>query len=476
MNRLRTIIVTGVAGLALVSATLPGYAQEQKVVPRSKADMGFSFAPVVKRAAPAVVNIYTRSQVTVQENASPFMNDPFFRQFFGHNFAFPGRTKEQIVSSLGSGVIINSKGFIVTSHHVIRDAQQIKVILSNKEEFDAKVVVKDPQSDLAFLKIETDEPLPYIEMSNSDTLEVGDLVLAIGNPFGVGQTVTNGIISALARKAAGVSDYQFFIQTDAAINPGNSGGALVTMDGKLAGINTAIYSKTGGSQGIGFAIPANMIRSLLTSKVEGGRIIHPWLGIAVQPVTHEMADSIGLKSVQGVIVRKIYPDSPADKSGVKVGDVVLTLNDAGISSEQDLQYRLALSRIGMASKVKLVRGGAEQEMDIVLAAPPETPARDLRKLEGFNPFNGLTVANLSPALAVELGMDDDVARGVTVVEVGKVKQSITVGWRRGDILLEINGTRITDTAQLEKLVKTIDHGWKIVYARGGKIMSLTVRM
>ena len=252
------------------------------------------------------MNIFARGHVTVTDNASPFANDPFFRQFFGQqNFAFGGRPREAVISSLGSGVIIKPDGLIVTSFHVIKDAQEITVVLSDKREFDAKVVLRDPQSDLAFLKIDAGAPLPYLELRDSDTLEVGDLVLAIGNPFGVGQTVTNGIVSGLARKAAGVSDYQFFIQTDAAINPGNSGGALVDMGGRLIGINTAIYSNSGGSLGIGFAIPANMVRSLLGSKVAGGRVVHPWLGLAVQQVTPEIAESLGIKSSQGVIVKNL---------------------------------------------------------------------------------------------------------------------------------------------------------------------------
>jgi len=471
-NRIKSACV---AGILLVAASFPVYAQEEKVVPQSKTDINFSFAPVVKKAAPAVVNIYTKQRVKVVENISPFMNDPFFQQFFAQQgLTYGGRAREQVISSLGSGVIINPKGFIVTAHHVIKDAQEITVVLSDKKEFEAKVVMKDPQADLAFLKIDAPEALPFLEMRDSDTLEVGDLVLAIGNPFGVGQTVTNGIVSALARQAAGVSDYQYFIQTDAAINPGNSGGALIGMDGKLVGINTAIYSKSGGSLGIGFAIPSNMVRSLLASKVEGGRIVHPWLGASVQPVTKEIADSMGLKSVQGVIIRKLYPDSPAEKDGLKTGDIITEVNGASISSERDLQYRLVLAKIGENSKFNYVRDGKNGSATVELAAPPENPKRDLRTISGRNPLDGVTVANLSPALAVEFGLDDT-AGGVVVVAAGGSKNGINIGWQHGDIIMEINGMKITSSKQLESLVSDAKN-WKIVYQRGGNINSLTVTM
>ncbi len=475
--------------VSLVFVAAPVYAQDmkqvegqnEKVVPRTKAEANFSFAPVVRKTAPAVVNIYTKQRVQVTENASPFMNDPFFQQFFGQqgqgvpSFSFGGRTREAVTSSLGSGVIINPKGFIVTAHHVIKDAQTITVVLSNKEEYDAKVVMKDPKADLAFLKIDSPEALPFIEMRDSDTLEVGDLVLAIGNPFGVGQTVTNGIVSALARKAEGVSDYQYFIQTDAAINPGNSGGALVTTDGKLIGINTAIYSRSGGSQGIGFAIPSNIVRSLMDSKVEGGHVVHPWFGVQVQTVTREIAESLSMKFPQGVIVRSVYPDSPAQKNGMKIGDVITSVNGASINSPEDLQYRLVLSKIGESSTFDVLQGGASKTLTIPLIAPPEIPKADPRDIKGLNPLDGLTVANLSPALALEVGMDE-MATGVMVVGGGKSTHGINIGWGRGDIIVEINGVKVTSSEQLVTLLKKDSHNWQIVYKRNGQLNALTVRM
>jgi Do/DeqQ family serine protease len=448
---------------------------EEKAVPQTGAQITLSFAPVVKKAAPAVVNIYIKSHVQVQDSPSPFMRDPFFQQFFAQHFHFGGRTHDQVVSSLGSGVIIKPDGMIVTSHHVIKNAQEIRVVLSDKREFDARVTLKDPQSDLAFLKIDAPDPLPFLEMRDTDTLEVGDLVLAIGNPFGVGQTVTNGIISALSRQAVGVSDYQFFIQTDAAINPGNSGGALVDMNARLVGINTAIYSKTGGSVGIGFAIPADMVRSLMNGKVEKGRVVHPWLGFSVQVITNDMAESMGMKSPQGVIVTRVSADSPADKAGFKVGDVITSFGDTPIGSGKDLQYRLALAKIGDTANMHILRDGKPETLEMALAAPPNNVDSDRRLLKGKHPLNGLTVANLSPALAAELNMDDTAVQEGVVVIATNGKSAISV-LRPGDIVRAINGTEITSTEQLEDMLRTPGHKWEIAYQRNGSLNTLTVRM
>ena len=262
-------------------------------VPSSRAEIQLSFAPLVKQVAPAVVNIYTHTVVTQQQPLSPLFNDPFFRQFFGDDFF--GKPVERDQNALGSGVLVRADGLVVTNVHVIKGAQEIKVVLSDGREFTAKPVTVDDQTDIALLKIDpAGAELPVLELADSDALEVGDLVLAIGNPFGVGQTVTSGIISALARTQRGINDYGFFIQTDAAINPGNSGGALVTLDGRLAGINTAIVTRTGGSVGIGFAIPANMVRTVIAAVDNGGQVVRPWIGATGQPVTAELAEGFGL--------------------------------------------------------------------------------------------------------------------------------------------------------------------------------------
>lgn len=468
---LRYVITACLLVMLVFLEARAGHAQAPQV-PQSREQIQLSFSPVVKQAAPAVVNIYTRRRVQVTE--TPMLRDPFFSQLFGHGFSFGGRTHEQVVSSLGSGVMIKPGGLIVTSYHVIKDAQQVTVVLSDRREFEAKLVLKDPQSDLAFLRIKTGEPLPYLELQDSDRLEVGDLVLAIGNPFGIGQTVTSGIISALARKAAGVSDYQFFIQTDASINPGNSGGALVDMHGRLIGINTAIYSKSGGSLGIGFAIPANMVRSLMNSTVHDGRVVRPWLGIFGQPVTSDIAESVGMPSPAGVIIRKIYPGSPAQKAGLEVGDIILRVNDAGISNDQEIHYRLALLRIGSEVTMTVLHDGKRREVVVPLIAPPENPPRDQRTLVGQHPLNGFTVANLSPALSSELGIDDQAASGVIVLAGSNT--TIASAIAPGAVLLKVNGTPVKSTAQLEKLLSEPSKAWQIVYQQGSNTMTLTVTM
>src|ERR1700749_2826249 len=288
--------------------------QDTRQVPTSPAQVQLSYAPVVKRAAPAVVNVYA---ARVVENRNPFLNDPMFRQFFG---AVP---REQVLRSLGSGVIVDPSGLVVTNNHVIEGASEVKVALSDKREFDAEIVLKDAHSDLSVLRLKgANEKFPVLDFANSDDLQVGDLVLAIGDPFGVGQTVTHGIVSALARTQVGISDYQFFIQTDAAINPGNSGGALVDLNGRLVGINTAIYSRSGGSQGIGFAIPVNMGRGVIASAGGGSSFVRrPWLGAKLQAVTADIADSMGLRRPAGALVASVQAKSPAARAGLKTSDL-----------------------------------------------------------------------------------------------------------------------------------------------------------
>src|ERR1035438_1744559 len=304
--------------LLLIAAGIatPGFAQDRRV-PASAAELKLSYAPIVQRVQPAVVNVYAAKMV--QRN--PLLDDPIFRRFFG----VPGQQGDQMQRSLGSGVMVDASGLVVTNVHVIEGADQVKVSLSDKREFEAEIVLKDSRSDLAVLRLkDSHEKFPTLDFSNSDELMVGDVVLAIGNPFGVGQTVTHGIISALARTQVGITDYQFFIQTDAAINPGNSGGALVDMTGSLAGINTAIYSHSGGSQGIGFAIPANMVRVVVASAKSGGKAVkRPWLGARLQAVTPEIAETLGLRLPNGALVASVVPNSPAARAGLKSSDLIV---------------------------------------------------------------------------------------------------------------------------------------------------------
>ncbi|MBT6286695.1 MAG: Do family serine endopeptidase, partial [Rhodospirillaceae bacterium] len=406
--------------VALVAAMLVGpgvsVGADEKRVPASRADINLSFAPLVKSAAPAVVNIYTR-RVVRSRRTSPLFNDPFFRRFFGNQFPPGSRQNQRVQNSLGSGVIVSADGLIVTNHHVIDKADEITVVLTDRREFEAEVVTRDDGTDLAVLRIKSnDEKLPFLKLRDSDTLEVGDLVLAIGNPFGVGQTVTSGIVSALARTARGVSDFGFFIQTDAAINPGNSGGALISLDGGLIGINTAIYSRGGGSNGIGFAIPSNMVATVIGSALSGGQVVRPWLGARGQTVDSDLARSLGLSRPSGVLINSVHPNGPAAKAGVKVGDVVVSVNAKEIADANTLKFRIATLSVGTSAAFSVMRRGQVVDISVPLQAAPEIPQRDLSLISGSNPYTGAEVANLSPALAEEISFDADAA-GVVVMRV-----------------------------------------------------------
>src|SRR3979490_3310506 len=304
--------------IVVMMAAMTQAASQGRRVPASPAELKLSYAPIVQRVQPAVVNVYAAKMV---QNRNPLLDDPIFRRFFG----VPGQQPEQMQRSLGSGVMVDASGLVVTNNHVIEGADQVKVSLADKREFEAEIVLRDSRTDLAVLRLkDTKEKFATLDFANSDELLVGDVVLAIGNPFGVGQTVTHGIISALARTQVGITDYQFFIQTDAAINPGNSGGALVDMTGKLAGINTAFFSRSGGSQGIGFAIPANMVRVVVASAKSGGKAVkRPWLGARLQAGTPASAESLGLKLPNGGLGANVAPHSPAAKAGLKESDLIV---------------------------------------------------------------------------------------------------------------------------------------------------------
>ena len=463
-QRIRAGAIAIVAAVsAMVVIGLDAIAEE---LPKSRAEINLSFAPLVKQTAPAVVNVYAK-RANKQQALSPFGNDPFFRRFFG-NDGFFGQPRERVQNSLGSGVIVEGSGFIVTNNHVIKGATDIRVVLHDRREFDAKLLVKDERTDLAVLKIDTGgKELPFLRLADSDVLEVGDLVLAIGNPFGVGQTVTSGIISALARTRVGVSDYQFFIQTDAAINPGNSGGALVDMQGRLIGINTAIYSRSGGSVGIGFAIPSNMVNSVIFSAQGDGRVVRPWSGVEVQDVTADIAESLGFRRPIGALVTNLHPLSPLAKAGIKRGDVLLTVNNKDIANAREFSYRFATLRIGKRARIGLKRRGDPKRVRVDLIAPPEVPARDAARVRGRSPFAGLLVANLSPAVSEELGLQTT-DNGVVVMDVGR-GPARRVGFKKGDVLVEINDTRIESVAKLRELLRYGDEWWDFTISRNGRL-------
>lgn len=459
--------------VALVLIPWGARAESQKQVPGSRGEVELSYAPVVKRVAPAVVNVYSK-RVVKEQVRSPFANDPFFQQFFGNRFSF-GVPRERVQQSLGSGVIVDPSGLVVTNYHVIKDGQEFTVALADRREFEAELILSDERTDLAVLRIGNGrEKLPHLAFKNSDAVEVGDLVLAIGNPFGVGQTVTSGIVSALARTHVGVSDYQFFIQTDAAINPGNSGGALVTMDGQLIGINTAIYSQTGGSIGIGFAIPSNMVESVVASARNGGHVKRPWFGAALQPVDAELARSLGLDRPGGSLIRDLAAGSPADKAGLKVGDVIREVDGFTVDEPQALRYRFATKGLGGKAKISYLRDGKLRETEVALVAPPEDPPAEETAITGRNPFAGATVANLSPAIADRLGFDSLTEKGVVIVNVEPGSAANRIQFQRGDVIVEVMGEKIGNVREFVRATSGTRPQWSFTVKRGERSFTATV--
>src|SRR4051812_15471184 len=462
------MIFTRCLTLICLSAALatPSLAQDRRV-PASAAEVRLSYAPIVQRVQPAVVNVYAAKVV---RDRNPLLDDPMFRRFFG----VPGQQPEQMQRSLGSGVMVDPSGLVVTNVHVIEGADEVKVSLSDKREFEAEIVLKDPRSDLAVLHIKgVHEKFPTLDFANSDELLVGDVVLAIGNPFGVGQTVTQGIISALARTQVGITDYQFFIQTDAAINPGNSGGALVDMTGKLAGINTAIFSRSGGSQGIGFAIPANMVRVVVASAKSGGKAVkRPWLGARLQAVAPEIAETLGLRLPTGALVASVVPNGPAARAGLKLSDLIVGIDGQTVDDPNAFDYRFATRPLGGSSQIDVMRAGKTLKLTVPLETAPDTGRNEI-VLSGRSPFQGAKVANISPALADELHLDAD-AEGVVVTDLADGGAAAGVGFQKGDIILAVNNQKISKTADLEKATREQMRIWRITLVRGGQPINVTL--
>jgi serine protease Do len=468
MMILRALVVP----IIFLLAAGPALAARQ--VPQGRAEVQLSYAPLVAKTAPAVVNIYTK-KVIRSSFRSPLFDDPFFQRFFGRDFLGGGLSRERVQRSLGSGVIVRADGIIITNNHVIDGADEIVVALADRREFPAKLVLADKRTDLAVLRIDVgDEKLPILELADSDKVLVGDLVLAIGDPFGVGQTVTSGIVSALGRSQGGVSDYQFFIQTDAAINPGNSGGALIGLDGRLIGVNTAILSRSGGSIGVGFAIPANIVGFIIDSALNGGKVVRPWLGAGGQAVTAEIAASLGLDRPVGVLVNGVYPGGPADQAGLKVGDVVLAVNDHEISDPQGLLSRLGSQRVGGQAALTVLHAGKRRTLMVDLKPPPEVPPRNETELTGRHPLAGAVALNLSPAVAEELGVDS-MMRGVMIFKVARRSPAARFGIQPGDVMVSVNGQKIATVSQLEDVLENAPGGWSIKIRRNGQLLSLTIR-
>jgi len=463
----RTFAAAVGAVLLCVSALPERATAQDRRVPNSPTELRMSYAPIVQKASPSVVNVYA---ARVVENRNPFMEDPFFRRFFGGGGG--GMPREQVQRSLGSGVIVDASGLVMTNNHVIEGATEVKIALSDKREFEAEVLLKDARTDLAVLRVkDAKERFTAIEIGNSDELQVGDLVLALGNPFGVGQTVTHGIVSALARTQVGITDYQFFIQTDAAINPGNSGGALVDLAGRLIGINTAIFSRSGGSQGIGFAIPVNMVNVVIASAKTGGTTVkRPWLGAKLQSVTPDIAEGLGLKRPTGALVANVLEKGPAARGGLRTGDLIVAIDGQLVDDSNAFDYRFATKPLGGQSQLGILRGGKEAKLTVPLESAPET-AREEMVIQARSPFMGLKVANLSPAVADELRLDPN-AEGVAVIEIADGSLAQNLGFQRGDVIMQVNSEKISRTRDLDRAARLPTRGWRITVMRGGQQVSL----
>lgn len=446
-----------------------------RAVPASQASIQQSFAPVVRRTAPAVVNVY--SSVNIRRSNCPYANDPFWASFYcGNNVQVENK---KVDNSLGSGVIVGADGVIVTNRHVVEAGQEFRVALSDRREFPATLVMADPRTDLAVLKIDTKgESLPTLSFADTRGVQVGDLVIAIGNPFGVGQTVTSGIVSALARTDVGASDFASFIQTDAAINPGNSGGALVDMNGRLVGVNTLIFSRGGGSNGVGFAIPAEMVKRVVDAAVHGGTMVRPWLGAKGESIDSRMAAGLGLDRPRGVLISEVFPNGPAAKAGLKKGDVVLSVDGREVFDDKGMKFIAATKAEGETIDMTVMSGGRTRLVRAALAPPPGTTKAELVAISGRNPFTGTQVAEVSPALAEELGLDPfKFENGVMIYRIPPGSYARRVGFQPADIIREINGVSIRTRGEFEAAIRRAEAGdgvWRLAIERNGQRIETTL--
>ncbi|WP_299849236.1 trypsin-like peptidase domain-containing protein [uncultured Roseovarius sp.] len=453
--------------ILLICLPVAGWSQTR--VPASQADMQLSFAPVVREAAPAVVNIYAKRVVNVR--SSPFQGDPFFNRLF-RDFGAPQQRTE---NSLGSGVILSPDGIVVSNYHVVGQATDIRVVLTDRREFSARVLLADQESDLAILQIEEDVDLPALELRDSDSVEVGELVLAIGNPFGVGQTVSSGIVSGLARSGVAMGNARgYFIQTDAPINPGNSGGALVDMAGHLIGINTWILSRSGGSNGIGFAIPSALVAEFVAQARAGNeRFTRPWAGLSGQPVMADMAESLGLDRPGGIVISQVHPQSPFAKVEVQPGDVIAAVDGLPVNSPAEMIFRMSVAGMGDHAKISILRNGERRDVVVSLVPAPDEPARGEVETGARSAIPGMILSNINPAVIDEFGLPLT-ATGVLVADPGQF--GARAGLRTGDILRGINEEAATDTSVAAMLLERKARWLSLDVQRGSQRSVLRFRL
>lgn len=463
----------------LIAGLLPSgiaFAKDKAVSRESSQLLGKlsdALAEVADAARPAVVNISTTSTITMEEN--PFgdmFNDPLFRRFFGDQFEHPGQKRKFKSSALGSGVIVSENGYILTNNHVVKGADEIKVILYDKREFKGKIVGTDPRTDLAVVKINAKD-LPVLKFGDSNQLKTGDIVMAIGNPFGLNQTITMGIVSAVGRSNIGLADFEDFIQTDAAINPGNSGGALVNSNAELVGINTAIFSTSGGYMGIGFAIPSDMAKTVMDSIIKHGKVVRGWMGVSIQNLTPELAKSLGIKETEGALVSGVEKDSPADKSGFKRGDLVVALAGKKVIDSTSLRNMVSATAPGTKIDVKIVREGKEQTITMTLGEYKEK--KIVKKTEYNNLLKGITVQELTPTLRDKLNLPDNL-NGVVITGMGSDSPSQGL-LQPNDVIQEVNREAIQSAEDYDRAVSKIkenDAVLLLIYREGGSVY-LTIK-
>ncbi len=459
--------LAGLALALLAGLHLPAAPAGAETVPESLGQMQLSFAPLVRQATPAVVNIYATT--FTDQGQSPYAGDPMLSQLFNEL----NNPRPQVENSLGSGVILTADGLVVSNFHVVGQADQIRVVLADRREFDGEIVLTDEESDLAVIRLRGAADLPVLEFADSDRAEVGALVLAIGNPFGVGQTVSSGIISGLGRSTLSEgSERGYFLQTDAPINPGNSGGALIDMRGRLLGINTAILSRDGGSNGVGFAIPSKLVAAVLQQARAGAaRFTHPWAGMTGQAVDAAMAEAMGLDRPQGVVVAELHPDSPFAAAGLQPGDIILALDTLPVQSPPEVDFRIAVAGPGAELPVLFLRDGRAQEASVTLTAPPERPSEST-SVTADVALRGLTVDRLPREISDQLDLPPDVS---AVVVTDLQDRAARTGLRPGDVIFAINGMAVGDPAQVPVLAGMGRRNWTLDVLRDGEVLRLRFR-
>lgn len=453
--------------IVMLCLVLPVAALAEMRVPQSQSEISLSFAPLVREASPAVVNIYARRVV---QSRSPFADDPFFGDLF-REF----RSRPRVQNSLGSGVILSADGIVVSNYHVVGEASDIRVVLNDRREYDARVLLGDEESDLAILQLEDADDMPHLTLRDSDTVEVGELVLAIGNPFGVGQTVSSGIVSGLARSGTATGNARgYFIQTDAPINPGNSGGALIDVQGRLIGVNTSILTRSGGSNGIGFAIPSALVRQFVIQAQAGQtRFERPWAGITGQSVTADISESLGMIAPGGVVLSDLHPASPYASAGLRVGDVVTMVDDQPVNTPPEMMFRMAIRGIGATARVTFQRGGQERSVDVAMIAPPDDPPHTPVTLGPDEVLHQMAVGRINPAVADALGLPL-VSEGVVVTDPGPL--GARAGLRAGDIILGINRFAITLPNEVGPALRASAPRIQIEVLRGNRRVVLRFRV